>query len=205
DVDLRLKWPNDIYYSNLMKLGGVLVNSTFVGQTFHLLIGNVSPPRQQVSALAASHTLRLQREQQQPDRLHQRPGAAAEPGTRPRPGAALFGAAHRALRHAAGALRLGVPAARPAGAAAALLQEMGARVSRRRRSTTYIRARSSVRVFADACLCFSGTRVRLWSEDGPEAEVVGLDENGFLQVTGDQGVVSVQPDGNSFDMLRNLV
>lgn len=150
-----------------------------------------------------SRRLRLQREQQQPDRLHQRPGAAAEPGARPRPGAARYGAAHRALGHAAGALRLGVPAARLAGAAAALLQEMGARVSRRRRSSTYTRV--SVCVFADACLCFSGTRVRLWSEDGPEAEVLGLDENGFLQVMGDQGVVSVQPDGNSFDMLRNLV
>lgn len=40
DIDLRLKWPNDIYYSNLMKLGGVLVNSTITGQTFNLLIGN---------------------------------------------------------------------------------------------------------------------------------------------------------------------
>lgn len=43
DVDLRLKWPNDIYYSNLMKLGGVLVNSSMTGQTFSLLIGEVSP------------------------------------------------------------------------------------------------------------------------------------------------------------------
>ncbi|MEQ2313878.1 hypothetical protein AMECASPLE_006395 [Ameca splendens] len=39
DIDLRVKWPNDIYYSNLMKLGGVLVTSTVVGSTFHLLIG----------------------------------------------------------------------------------------------------------------------------------------------------------------------
>lgn len=51
----------------------------------------------------------------------------------------------------------------------------------------------------------SGTRVRLWSEDGPEAEVLGLDDHGFLQVKADKEVVSVQPDGNSFDMLRNLV
>lgn len=43
DIDLRVKWPNDIYYSNLMKLGGVLVNSTVIGSTFHLLIGNNSP------------------------------------------------------------------------------------------------------------------------------------------------------------------
>ena len=52
----------------------------------------------------------------------------------------------------------------------------------------------------------SGTRVRLWSADGPEAEVVGLDDNGFLQVyCKEQGVVSLEPDGNSFDMLMNLV
>lgn len=39
DIDLRVKWPNDIYYSNLIKIGGVLVTSTFIGSTFHLLIG----------------------------------------------------------------------------------------------------------------------------------------------------------------------
>lgn len=58
------------------------------------------------------------------------------------------------------------------------------------------------------CLCFghSGTQVRLWSEEGPEAQVVGLDDNGFLQVCSkEEGMVSVEPDGNSFDMLKNLV
>ncbi|XP_036204163.1 biotin--protein ligase isoform X2 [Myotis myotis] len=39
DINLRVKWPNDIYYSDLMKLGGVLVNSTLVGETFYILIG----------------------------------------------------------------------------------------------------------------------------------------------------------------------
>lgn len=34
-----MKWPNDIYYSDLMKLGGVLVNSTLLGETFYILIG----------------------------------------------------------------------------------------------------------------------------------------------------------------------
>lgn len=48
--------------------------------------------------------------------------------------------------------------------------------------------------------------MRLWSEEGLQAEVVGLDHNGFLQVhSKEQGVVSVEPDGNSFDMLKNLV
>lgn len=53
---------------------------------------------------------------------------------------------------------------------------------------------------------FSGTQVRLWSEDGLQADVVGLDHNGFLQVyNSENGMVSLEPDGNSFDMLKNLV
>ncbi len=130
-MDLRLKWPNDIYYSNLMKLGGVLVNSSVTGQSFSLLIGKVSLHQQGqcvswvvlVTSLVSPGRLRLQREQQQPDRLHQRPAAAAEAGS------ARPGAAHRALRHASGALRVRGPAARPADAAAAVLQQMGAQVS----------------------------------------------------------------------------
>lgn len=56
------------------------------------------------------------------------------------------------------------------------------------------------------CSDLSGTQVHLWSEDGLEAEVVGLDHNGFLKVySKEQGVVSLEPDGNSFDMLKNLV
>ncbi|NXA83326.1 BPL1 ligase, partial [Thryothorus ludovicianus] len=39
DIELRVKWPNDIYYKDLMKLGGVLVNSTLIETTFHILIG----------------------------------------------------------------------------------------------------------------------------------------------------------------------
>ncbi|XP_045396610.1 biotin--protein ligase isoform X3 [Lemur catta] len=39
DINLRVKWPNDIYYSDLMKIGGVLVNSTLMGETFYILIG----------------------------------------------------------------------------------------------------------------------------------------------------------------------
>lgn len=52
----------------------------------------------------------------------------------------------------------------------------------------------------------SGTQVRLGSEDGSQVDVVGLDHNGFLQVySEEQGLVSLEPDGNSFDMLKNLI
>jgi biotin--protein ligase len=53
---------------------------------------------------------------------------------------------------------------------------------------------------------FSGQQVRLGSTDGPEVSIVGLDDSGFLQGHQEGGeVVTVHPDGNSFDMLRNLI
>lgn len=43
DVPLRLKWPNDIYADlpdqGLKKVGGLLVNSSFAGEEFLLVIG----------------------------------------------------------------------------------------------------------------------------------------------------------------------
>lgn len=52
----------------------------------------------------------------------------------------------------------------------------------------------------------SGQQVRLGSAEGPEVSIVGLDDSGFLQVLREDGeVVTVHPDGNSFDMLRNLL
>lgn len=45
DVPLRLKWPNDIYTETksdgLKKVGGLLINSTFVDGEFVLVIGNI--------------------------------------------------------------------------------------------------------------------------------------------------------------------
>lgn len=56
------------------------------------------------------------------------------------------------------------------------------------------------------CFIFSGQQVRLGSSEGPQVSIVGLDDSGFLQVHQEGGgVVTVHPDGNSFDMLRNLI
>lgn len=161
DIDLRLKWPNDIYYSNLMKLGGVLVNSTITGQTFNLLIGcgfNVSNsnPTVCINDLVIQH-----------NREH----------------------------------GCGLNALAPAQLIARSLTLLERFIA-----DFQLRGPHALLPLYYKRWVHSGTRVHLWSEDGPEAQVVGLDENGFLQVlSGDQGLVSVQPDGNSFDMLRNLV
>ncbi|XP_063058998.1 biotin--protein ligase isoform X2 [Engraulis encrasicolus] len=160
ELDLRVKWPNDIYYSNLMKVGGVLVNSTVMGSTFHLLIGcgfNVSNSNPTICI----NDLVVQR-----NREH---GCRLEPLTP----AQLIG---RTVTHLEGLIQD--------------FQQQGP---------------SAVLPLYYKRWVHSGTRVKLWSEDGPEAEVLGLDEHGFLQVKSEKEVVSVQPDGNSFDMLRNLV
>ncbi|KAM8897237.1 biotin--protein ligase isoform 2-T2 [Spinachia spinachia] len=161
DIDLKVKWPNDIYYGNLMKLGGVLVTSTVIGSTFHLLIGcgfNVTNgnPTVCINDLIQQYNARNNCNLQ-PLRCDQ------------------------LIARTLGCLEALIASFQEGGPDAVL--------------PTYYKR-----------WLHSGTLVRLWSEDGLEAEVVGLDHNGFLQVYNkEQGVVSVEPDGNSFDMLKNLV
>uniref|UniRef100_A0A1A8DHD6 Holocarboxylase synthetase (Biotin-(Proprionyl-Coenzyme A-carboxylase (ATP-hydrolysing)) ligase) n=1 Tax=Nothobranchius kadleci TaxID=1051664 RepID=A0A1A8DHD6_NOTKA len=161
DLDLRVKWPNDIYYSNLMKLGGVLVKSTVIGETFHLLIGcgfNVtnSEPTACINDLIQQH--------------NRQNSCSLEP------------------------LSCSQLIARTLNCLEALISTFQQEGPEGVLPTYYKR------------WLHSGTKVRLWSEDGPEAQVVGLDTNGFLQVFSEEhGTVSVEPDGNSFDMLKNLV
>ncbi|KAF7653192.1 hypothetical protein LDENG_00086190 [Lucifuga dentata] len=161
EVDLRVKWPNDIYYSNLMKLGGVLVTSTVMGPTFHLLIGcgfNVSNSNPTICINDLVHQHNAQH------------GCSLQPLSADQ----LIARTLNCLEGLITSFQQGGPDA-------------------------------ILPIYYKRWL-HSGTQVRLWSKDGPEAQVVGLDHNGFLQVhSKEQGVVSVEPDGNSFDMLKNLV
>jgi hypothetical protein len=52
----------------------------------------------------------------------------------------------------------------------------------------------------------SEAKVNLGNENGEMVTITGLDDMGFLSViNGLNEVQSVQPDGNSFDMMRNLI
>lgn len=54
----------------------------------------------------------------------------------------------------------------------------------------------------------SDTSVKVLSSSGQEknGKILGLDEYGFLKIRLDNNQIeSVQPDGNSFDMLRGLI
>lgn len=69
NVPLRLKWPNDIYADTrdgLKKVGGLLVNSSFVRDEFMLVIGcgiNLNNPQPTVSIndVIQQHDPKLQR------------------------------------------------------------------------------------------------------------------------------------------------
>jgi biotin--protein ligase len=39
DIDICLKWPNDMYYGRNVKIGGVVVSSTADGNTLSAVIG----------------------------------------------------------------------------------------------------------------------------------------------------------------------
>ena len=57
-----------------------------------------------------------------------------------------------------------------------------------------------------AVVVCSGAEVKIESEGNAPVQIKGLDDFGFLRVVNKQGEqLSVQPDGNSFDMLRNLI
>ena len=54
----------------------------------------------------------------------------------------------------------------------------------------------------------SEAEVKIINTNGAEQDVkiLGLDDHGYLQAKTPQGeVISVHPDGNSFDMMRNLI
>ncbi|NXD07732.1 BPL1 ligase, partial [Nothocercus nigrocapillus] len=160
-IELRVKWPNDIYYSDLMKLGGVLVNSTLIETTFHILIGfgfNVSNSN---PTICINDLIRKYNK---------------EEGTQLKP------------------LTVDCLIARTVTVLERLIdifQEKGPNGVLHQYYKYWVH---------------SGKQVRLHSEEGPVAWIVGIDDCGFLQVHEEgKGIESVHPDGNSFDMLKNLI
>ncbi|XP_061483664.1 biotin--protein ligase isoform X2 [Rhineura floridana] len=161
DIDLRVKWPNDIYYSDLMKLGGVLVNSTLTGDTFHILIGcgfnvNNSNPTICINDLIMEHN--------------------KTKNTKLRP------------------LSVDCLIARSVTELENLI------------STFQEKGPNGVLPMYYKYWIHSGKQVQLGSDEGPIAWIDGIDDSGFLRVREEgKGIVTVHPDGNTFDMLRNLI
>ncbi|XP_077892636.1 biotin--protein ligase-like [Ictidomys tridecemlineatus] len=171
DINLRVKWPNDIYYSDLMKMGGVLVNSTLMGETFYILIGcgfNVTKnnPTICINDLVTEYNKQY--------------NAALKP------------------------LRADYLIARVVTVLETLIhtfQDKGPNGVLPLYYKYWIHSQPDL-----LCFLFSGQQVRLGSAEGPKVSIVGLHDSRFLQVHQEGGeVVTVHPDGNTFDMLWNLI
>jgi biotin--protein ligase len=165
EVDLRLKWPNDIYHGPDTKLGGVLVSSSLAGGCFNLVIGcgfNVSN---------AKPTLCL-------DEVIDRHNASSSTSLpKIRMESVLAGALSQFAEDYA------------------LLEEAG-----------------SFEPFLERYYrrwIHSGQTVVVIGEDGKKRSVViaGVTGDGYLHgKTIDGGVlVELEPDGNTFDMMRGLI
>ncbi|XP_072036707.1 biotin--protein ligase-like isoform X2 [Amphiura filiformis] len=161
EIDLRLKWPNDIYFSDSIKLGGVIVNSSMMDGMFHAIIGcgfNVSNSDPTICINDLIH-------------LHNKQTGS---------NLALCTTEQLIAR------------------TISIIEKMVQRFQRQG-------AESFLPIYYKRWL-HSGAQVRLESETGPQVTVMGLDHAGFLAVKGQDGDLrSVQPDGNSFDMTKNLV
>lgn len=161
DIDLRLKWPNDIYYGNQMKLGGVIVKSTIIDGTIHAVLGcgfNVSNsnPTICINDLVQLH--------------NRQTGCQLAPCTTEQ----LIG---RCVTYIESLVDM--------------FQKEGLESFRQKYYEKWLH---------------SDCEVTLQSEGNIKVTIKGLDDYGYLLVKTPAGdKISVQPDGNSFDMMKNLI
>ncbi|XP_059177062.1 biotin--protein ligase-like [Physella acuta] len=163
NLDLKLKWPNDIYYGKEMKLGGVLVTSTVMGSKIFATIGcgfNVSNSN---PTICINDIIRRFNSSHTPP-LDLSPLSVSQ----------LIGRTVTSLE--------------------SLVQEF---------------ERSGHRGFCQEYYKYwlhTGATVTVQLDQPTVGEIIGLDEHGFLSIrTTDNVLMSVQPDGNSFDMMHNLI
>lgn len=161
DIDLRLKWPNDIYYSDKMKLGGVIVRSTVVDGKLHALIGcgyNVSNRNPTICINDVINRFNS-------DNGTNLPEISVEQSI----------------------------------ARTVSLMETLVNQFQKEKYTSFCES------YYKRWL-HSNTKVTLEREGGKEVTIVGLDEFGYLKVVDSKKkTIIVQDDGNSFDMMHNLI
>ncbi|KAJ8317519.1 hypothetical protein KUTeg_005423 [Tegillarca granosa] len=161
NIDLRLKWPNDIYYSNKIKLGGVIVKSTIIDHVLHAVIGcgfNVSNNNPTICIN---------------DLIH------------------LYNSEHRT--------------ALPPCSTDQLIARTVSHIEQLIDQFQKNGRNSFCQMYYKKWL-HSNCKVKLEGEGGIEVTIIGVDEYGYLDVVTEKGQrLTVQPDGNSFDMMRNLI
>ena len=67
---------------------------------------------------------------------------------------------------------------------------------------------SAISLLKGLCVClYSGSVVRLASRGEEEVTILGIDDYGYLRVRTNktQELLSLQPDGNTFDIMKGLI
>ncbi|KAJ3327210.1 biotin holocarboxylase synthetase [Blyttiomyces sp. JEL0837] len=179
DIPIHLKWPNDIYCYHtdetgskvLRKIGGILVNSSYMNGQFSIVIGcglNVTNPRPTLSIrdLIVEHNAKL------PEAKRLRILSSEE-------------------------------------VLARILTQFN--ILYNRLSSHVLEQPSSppFEPFLESyCKCWlhGGQEVTLETAGNIKARIVGIDEWGLLKAVTDSGeMYFLQPDGNSFDMMKGLI
>lgn len=160
-INVRIKWPNDIYFGCNVKIGGLVVNSSVTNGEFKAVIGigvNVSNGRPTVCLDRIIEDFNLEN------------GTCLKPLSIERLIGLIMTNVERLLQ---------------------MFQGDG---------------------YEEFCKIYynywlhSDQQIRLGSQDGEMVRVRGLDENGFLLVEQSDGNrLSLQPNGNSFDMMNGLI
>jgi len=162
DINVRLKWPNDIYFGHKVKIGGVIVTSSAMGGILSAVIGmgiNI---------------------------------ANNEPTTGINEIISQYNKDHKATLQP---LTIEETLARTVNNIEALIDDFQNNGSDLFLTKYYKH------------WLHSNTKVQLsMNNTQEEVEITGLDDFGFLLVQTKSGkMLSVQPDGNTFDMLKNLI
>ena len=161
DINIRIKWPNDIYFDSSTKLGGIIVNSSCFDGHLKAVIGmgvNISneKPTACVNEVISQY--------------NEEHGATLEP------------------------LSIEKVLALTVSNIEKYLDEF---------------EKSGYKTFCSDYYEYwlhDGAKIHIGSEDGEQVTVQGLDSDGFLLVKTQAGkCISLQPDGNSFDMMRGLI
>lgn len=161
DFDLRVKWPNDLYFGKSSKLGGVLVNSSVTSSAIDAIVGcgfNVSnsKPTLCINDLIQQHNIDhgTELEMLDKDQLIAR--------------------------------------------TVTIIEELINRFN--------VEGHKDFQKLYYKYWIHSGAKVKLESENNIDVEVDSLDDNGYLQVRAADGrLISVHPDGNRFDFMKNLI
>ncbi|XP_047127959.1 biotin--protein ligase isoform X1 [Hydra vulgaris] len=161
NLDINIKWPNDIYIRKTIKIGGVITSSSLFNNEFKVILGmgvNIAndKPTECLNSYLKEYCLEN---------------------------------------------RVNLPELLIEDVLATTLNTMEILVD-----MFQLKGVDALKELYYNYWMHSNALVSLECRNNAQAKIIGLDDNGFLRVQLDTGeYVSLQPDGNSFDMTKNMI